>query len=222
MIRKFTADQYAVYKWLGRKFTADQYAVYKWLGRKFAADQYAGYKWLGRKFSPLSIWQRTFFVFRSVEMKRAGFYLIKDEFFEDMQEEYLKGNKQGNRPHYYCVEDDIGGLYWMIPLSSKISKYKNIMTKLEKSHKACNALHIIKLSNDRESVFLIQDMFPITEKYVEREYTIGGIHFVLSREKDVEEIEKKARIVIKMLRQGIKFTPTQPNVMAILEKLKIE
>ena len=34
---------------VSRKFTADQYAVYKWLGRTFAADQYAGYKWLGRK-----------------------------------------------------------------------------------------------------------------------------------------------------------------------------
>ena len=33
--RKFTADQYAVYKWLGCKFTADQYAVYKWLGCKY-------------------------------------------------------------------------------------------------------------------------------------------------------------------------------------------
>ena len=26
-------------------FTADRYAVYKWLGRKFSADPYADYKW---------------------------------------------------------------------------------------------------------------------------------------------------------------------------------
>lgn len=44
-----------------------------------------------------------------------------------MEEPYLKGNKEGNRPHYYCYEDKGTGLYWMIPLSSKIDKYKKIV-----------------------------------------------------------------------------------------------
>ena len=35
-------------------------------------------------------------------MKITRFYIIKDSFFEDMDEPYLKGNKEGNRPHYYC------------------------------------------------------------------------------------------------------------------------
>ncbi len=39
-------------------------------------------------------------------MKKAGFYMIKDSFFEVMSDPFLKGNKQGNRPHYYCFEDD--------------------------------------------------------------------------------------------------------------------
>ena len=47
-------------------------------------------------------------------MKKTGFYIIKDSFFEDMNEPYLKGNKEGNRPHYYCFEDSVSGLYWMI------------------------------------------------------------------------------------------------------------
>lgn len=38
-------------------------------------------------------------------MKKTGFYIIKDKFFEDMSDPYLKGNKAGNRPHYYCFED---------------------------------------------------------------------------------------------------------------------
>ena len=40
--------------------------------------------------------------------------------------------------------------------------------------KPCDILHIVKLDDSRESVFLIQDMFPITEEYIEREYTIAG------------------------------------------------
>ena len=54
------------------------------------------------------------FLFLEDDMKRAGFYLIKDRFFEEMQEPYLKGNKKENRPHYYCFEDK-EGFYWMIP-----------------------------------------------------------------------------------------------------------
>ena len=41
-----------------------------------------------------------------------------------MSDPFLKGNKQGNRPHYYCFEDDESGIYWIIPLSSRVSKYK--------------------------------------------------------------------------------------------------
>ena len=68
-----------------------------------------------------------FFYRRMVCMKKTGFYIIKDSFFEDMEEPYLNGNKEGNRPHYYCYEDKGTGLYWMIPLSSKIDKYKKIV-----------------------------------------------------------------------------------------------
>lgn len=136
-----------------------------------------------------------------------------------MSDPYLKGNKGENRPHYYCFQDTDDGIYWMIPLSSQIEKYKKIMQKRENAGKTCDILHIVKLGNKRESVFLIQDMFPITEKYVEREYTIGGNHFMLTSEHVVKEVERKARKVMGMLKHGVKFTPTQPDVIVMLEKL---
>ena len=43
-------------------------------------------------------------------MKKTGFYIIKDNFFTDMPDPYLKGNKAGNRPHYYCFEDSDTGI----------------------------------------------------------------------------------------------------------------
>ncbi len=67
---------------------------------------------------------------------------------------------------------------------------------------------------------MIQDMFPIIEEYIDREYTIAGNHLMLTSEHTARKIEQKARKVIGMLKRGIKFTPTQPNVMAILEKLR--
>lgn len=43
-------------------------------------------------------------------MKKSGFYVIKDKFFDDMNDTYLKGNKEGNRLHYYCFEDKCAGI----------------------------------------------------------------------------------------------------------------
>ena len=137
-----------------------------------------------------------------------------------MADPYLKGNKAGNRPHYYCFEDINTGIYWMIPLSGQIDKYKRIVEKKEKAGKPCDIIHIVKLDDSRKSAFLIQDMFPITDEYIEREYTIAGNHLMLTSEHTAKEIEQKAKKVVGMLKRGVKFIPTQSNVSAILEKLK--
>ena len=152
-------------------------------------------------------------------MKKTGFYIIKDSFFEYVDDPYLKGNKEGNRPHYYCFQDS-DGLYWMIPLSSRVEKYKKIMDKKLQAGKPCDIIHIVKLDDDRESAFLIQDMFPITEDYIEREYTIAGNHLMLTSEHSVRAIETKAKKVLGLLKRGIKFIPTQPDVNEIINKLK--
>ena len=153
-------------------------------------------------------------------MKKTGFYIIKDKFFEDMSDPYLKENKAESRPHYYCFEDTDTEIYWLIPLSSRIDKYKRIMEKKKRTGKPCDIIHIAKLDDSRESAFLIQDMFPITEEYIEREYTIAGNHLMLTSEHVAREIEHKAKKVVGMLKRGVKFTPTQPDVVAILGKLK--
>ena len=142
------------------------------------------------------------------------------ELFEDMDDPYLKRNKDGNRPHYYCFEDRCTGMYWMIPMSSKVDKYKKIIDKKTREGKPCDILHIVKLPNDIETTFLIQDMFPISEEYIEREYRIAGNHMVLASEHVIKEIEQKARKVVAMLKRGVKFTPTQPDIITMLDKMK--
>ena len=65
-------------------------------------------------------------------------------------------------------------------------------------------------------------MFPITEKYIENEYTLGGMPLKINNEEEIKVIERKAKRVLNMLKKGIKFVSTQPNAFAILEKLKKE
>lgn len=153
-------------------------------------------------------------------MKQTGFYIIRDEFFADMDDPYLKGNKEENRPHYYCFDDKGSGIYWMIPLSGRVDKYRSIIEKKTAQGKSCDILYIVRLDDGRESAFLIQDMFPITDRYIEREYMLAGHHMCLTSEHTAREIEKRARKVLGMLKRGIRFTPTQPDVLGMLKKLK--
>ena len=151
-------------------------------------------------------------------MTDHGFYIIKDSFFEYVNDPYLKGNKEGNRPHYYCFKDN-NGLLWMIPLSSRIKKYQSIIDKRKRLGKPCDIVHIAKLDDDKINAFLIQDMFPITEDYIGREYTIAGNHLILTSEHTRRDIEQKARKVMNMLKRGVKFLPTQADINAIIDKL---
>lgn len=43
---------------------------------------------------------------------------------------------------------------------------------------------------------------------------------MLTSEHTAKEIEQKARKVMGMLKRGVKFTPTQPDAIEILKKLK--
>ena len=153
-------------------------------------------------------------------MEVSGFYIIKDEFFDTFNDKYLKGNKSGNRPHYYCFKDDGRDIFWMIPMSSRISKYQHIIDQREKQKKPCDTLHIAKLDNGKKSVFLIQDMFPVTDEYIEREYTFGGNHAFVTSEATIDVIYKKAKKVLGLLKRGFKMTPTQPDVMRIYRELQ--
>ncbi|MBQ6813932.1 MAG: hypothetical protein IJP13_00165 [Lachnospiraceae bacterium] len=152
-------------------------------------------------------------------MVEGGFYVIKDSYFKLVEEPYLRANKYGNRPHYYCFKDNKTGLYWMIPLSSKVDKYKRIIEKRQSENKSCDTIHIIKTDNGRMNVFLIADMFPVTEEYIEREYAIAGNHLKVTSEHEIREISRKAKKILGMLKQGVRFTPSQPDINKIKKLL---
>lgn len=156
-----------------------------------------------------------------LNMVERGFYILKDNFFDIMADPYLKNNKDGNRPFYYCVKSEKNGkdVYWMIPLSSKTEKYQRIIDKKTEERKPCDGIYITKLPNGLNSVFLIQDIFPVTDIYIERSYTLGGNPLVFPYEKEIAIIDKKARKVISLIKRGKQLTPTSPNVIAIYEKL---
>lgn len=57
------------------------------------------------------------------EIEQYGLYIIKDQYFADFPNDKYMQNKGENRPHYYAIMDS-DGIYWMIPVSSKVEKFR--------------------------------------------------------------------------------------------------
>ena len=153
------------------------------------------------------------------------FYFIKDLFFDIIDDPELMQNKEnGNkRPCYYCFKsktyDDI---IWFIPVSTKIEKYQKIYNyKIQKQIKLGKkpSIDTIVFGNvaNTYSVFLIQNMFPVTQKYVESQYIKNKVAIRLSNKLQTEVIYK-ANKVLNLYNHGMKNI-IFPNVDKILEQL---
>lgn len=66
-------------------------------------------------------------------------YHIKDEYFEKVRDSNLMQNKEGGtyRPTFYCLRDNKTSLLWMVPLSSRVEKFKAIHDKQVTKYGKC-------------------------------------------------------------------------------------
>ena len=153
------------------------------------------------------------------------FYFIKDTFFDIMDDPELMQNKENGtkRPCYYCFKSkDNENIIWFIPVSTKNEKYKKIYNqKLEKQIKLGKTPSIDTIVfgciSNTYSTFLIQNMFPVTEEYIESKYIKNNIEITLSN-KLQKEIIHKANKVLNLYKHGMKKI-IFPNIDNILKKL---
>lgn len=61
----------------------------------------------------------------------------------------------------------------------------------------------------------------MTATYIDGQYIKGGQPVRIADPKIILEMEKNARKIINLLHRGVRFTPTQPDVMKI-EKIMLE
>lgn len=107
-----------------------------------------------------------------MKIEEGKFYFIKQEFFDIFNDYNLMQNKEnGNkRPCYFCFRDENDKqIIWFVPVSSKVEKYKKIYENKRKKIKRVYGFVFGKLLG-KERVFLIQNMFPTTEKFIEGKY----------------------------------------------------
>lgn len=103
-------------------------------------------------------------------------YHIKDSFYAQAYASNLMANKESHRyrPNLYAIQDNRNPkILWMIPLSSKVEKYKKIRDHKIQKYKKCPSI-IIGSFAGQQCAFLIQNSFPIIEKYLNHIHTVDG------------------------------------------------
>ena len=140
---------------------------------------------------------------------------VSDEFFEKVNDPFLKINyEHTKRPHYFAFRDAVSSLYWLVPCSSRIEKFEAVVQQRKERRKPSDGIRIVKVQNEKTAL-LFQDMFPVTERYIHSQYIRGGQLVRIADPKTIAELEKHAGKVIGLLRCGIRFTPTQPDAIRI-------
>lgn len=120
-----------------------------------------------------------------------------------MKDSNLANNKEnGNkRPCYYCFRDKKENeLIWLVPISSRVDKYKKIYEEKQKKYKRVDTLVFGKV-NGEERVFLIQNMFPTIEKYIEEVYVRKKADVTITYTLE-KEIKEKANHVLEIAQKG--------------------
>lgn len=131
-----------------------------------------------------------------------GLYIIKDEYFDRFPNQYWVLNKSESRPFYYAIRDK-HGLLWMIPLTTKTDRIREKIKRDESRRGKGNCIYYdVGQIAGTERGFKIGDMFPITEMYILRPYTINAVAYVVEDSSLIERIQKKARRYLSLVESG--------------------
>ena len=156
-------------------------------------------------------------------MLKGHFYYLTDQYFIDFPDPFLMQNKEmaegqlHDRPCYYAFQEADSSIFWMIPFSSQVNKYRSYYRKKIEKYGRCDTLVFGDVLG-HEKVFLIQNMCPVTEVYVKNEYIDYKIKASVRINGALEkEIGIKAKKVLALQRKGAKLV--FPDVLAIEKEL---
>ena len=150
-----------------------------------------------------------------MEIITGSFYFISDAFFNKVNDPFLKTNYETTkRPHHFAIKDKYTNLLWLVPCSTRIEKFEKIIETRKRYNRPNDTIKIVNVQGTKTAL-LLQDMFPADEKYISNQYIRGGKAVKIINQNIISDIERSARRVIMLLRNGVKFTPTQPDAIRI-------
>lgn len=113
------------------------------------------------------------------------------------------------RPCFYSIADCKNpDIFWMIPVSSQVDKYKDLLVKKLKRYKVYDGLEFGYVQG-REAAFLLQNICPVKKEHVVEEYINDMTGKSVSIPNDLKRsINAKARKIMNKYYQGTKIVIT--------------
>lgn len=130
-------------------------------------------------------------------MEIGRLYFVKDTFYKRFHDCKLMENREviDGKPHKRpcCYLFEFLNIYWMIPISSKVEKYKVQYQKAMRKYSMCDNISFGYVLGE-EKAFLVQNLFPVTEEYINSIYIDKntGKPIVIPNNL-IAELNKKAR-----------------------------
>ncbi|MDR2558071.1 MAG: hypothetical protein LBC86_00790 [Oscillospiraceae bacterium] len=162
-------------------------------------------------------------------MKKGRFYFVLDDFYDKYDfNKTLMRNKEAdsdgtlhNRPCFFAFPDkNQSKIYWLVPLSTKHEKYQKIFdSKMEKLGK-CNTIRFGDVLGIKNA-FLIQNMFPITQPYINSVFIDRNTNNEVTVAPEIEkDVISNAQDVLRLAKR--KIPVLYADVMAIYNGLLAE
>lgn len=137
------------------------------------------------------------------EYREHGLYIVKDDYFKRFPNKEWTDNKGEKRPYYYAFVDR-KGIFWFIPLTTQVESVKAKIKRDEDKRGVgtCIYYHVGKIAG-QERGFKIGDMFPVTERYIERNFEVQNIPYFVQDKNLIDAIDKKAKKYLNLVERGV-------------------
>ena len=153
------------------------------------------------------------------------FYFVDDRYLEALGDKTIMKNKKADkdgdhdRPVYCAIKLDEYDYYWVIPISSKVKKYRAIYNKKIERYGKCDTLDFGYVLGE-ERAFLIQNMYPALKEYFTNIYIDKTTNKPVTISNSIKNrLKSKANRVLSLYkRKGINLTFT--DLDRILELLR--
>ena len=148
-------------------------------------------------------------------MTKEKFYFLTDKYCEQFKNHGVMSNKEASenglhrRPCFYSILDPHNSdIYWMVPISSQVEKYHNLLNKKLKKYKEYDGLEFGYVQG-REAAFLLQNICPVKVEHIDEEYinTSNGVSVQIPNDLK-RKINAKARKIINLYYSGTKIVIT--------------
>ena len=140
-------------------------------------------------------------------MNIGHFYFLKPQYFLDFPNPQFMSNRQENdtqehkRP-CFCAFSEDNNIYWLIPISSKVNKFEKVYQNKIERYGKCDTIDFCHILGRKKAV-LIQNMCPVTKKYILNAYLDPHNNPVQLCDKVRKRIIHKAKKVLVLQRKGI-------------------